>query len=171
MRLVKEVTIENLRSIRRLTLSDLDEYIPIVGLNGTGKSNLLRALNLFFNGYLDEDKSLLDLARDYPDSLRKSKSRKRIAVTVTFDLTTGFEVRGTQPLLESRGIKSQIVIEWVWNVAPGGLGLQDTFRFGADLEQLELVDEAEKVILLSFIRGVHYSVCAESHTPSRLYRR
>jgi AAA15 family ATPase/GTPase len=42
--------IENFRSLRTVEMRELWKYVPIVGLNSSGKSNVLRALNLFFNG-------------------------------------------------------------------------------------------------------------------------
>lgn len=53
MSVVGYVEVENFRSLRRIEMIDLDEYVPIIGLNSSGKSNVLRALNLFFNAYLD----------------------------------------------------------------------------------------------------------------------
>ena len=44
----------------------LDDYVPVIGLNSTGKSNVLRALNLFFNGVLDEDRTPPSVDRDHP---------------------------------------------------------------------------------------------------------
>jgi len=49
---IKEVIIKNFRSIRSLTLTTRDLNI-LVGFNDVGKSNILRALNLFFNDQTD----------------------------------------------------------------------------------------------------------------------
>lgn len=47
---IRLIRIENFRSIRSLE-ADLSRFAIFVGKNDSGKSNILRALNLFFNGY------------------------------------------------------------------------------------------------------------------------
>ena len=49
---IKEIQIKNFRSIRNMTIS-AKRLNVIVGLNDVGKSNILRALNLFFNQQTD----------------------------------------------------------------------------------------------------------------------
>ncbi len=46
---IRQIHIENFRSIQRLTIP-ADKLSVFVGKNDCGKSNILRALNLFFNG-------------------------------------------------------------------------------------------------------------------------
>lgn len=52
--MIRQVTITNFRSIRKETIAT-EEITTLVGKNDAGKSNLLRALNLFFNGKTDAD--------------------------------------------------------------------------------------------------------------------
>ncbi|MBS4673561.1 ATP-dependent nuclease [Aeromonas hydrophila] len=52
--MIRQITITNFRSIRKETIST-EEITTFVGKNDAGKSNLLRALNLFFNGKTDAD--------------------------------------------------------------------------------------------------------------------
>ncbi|UML94262.1 ATP-dependent nuclease [Shewanella xiamenensis] len=52
--MIRQITITNFRSIRKETISS-EEITTLVGRNDAGKSNLLRALNLFFNGKTDAD--------------------------------------------------------------------------------------------------------------------
>ncbi len=52
--MIRQITITNFRSIRKETIST-EEITTLVGKNDAGKSNLLRALNLFFNGKTDAD--------------------------------------------------------------------------------------------------------------------
>ncbi len=85
------VRIENFRSIRILEIDGLNDYNPIVGLNSAGKSNVLRALNLFFNNYLDEDQNPLDFGEDY-SSYAPSGKKKRVSVTVGISLGGNFKV-------------------------------------------------------------------------------
>ncbi|MCI5107386.1 MAG: AAA family ATPase [Pseudomonadales bacterium] len=58
MDIIKEIKIKNFRSIRSLNKRLLPSHLNIlVGQNDQGKSNILRALNLFFNGQTDAGES------------------------------------------------------------------------------------------------------------------
>ena len=52
MHYVKSIHIKNFRSILDERI-DLSDYNCFVGKNDSGKSNVLKALNLFFNGKSD----------------------------------------------------------------------------------------------------------------------
>ncbi|MGI2133305.1 ATP-dependent nuclease [Shewanella baltica] len=52
--MIRHITITNFRSIRKETVP-AEEITTFVGKNDAGKSNLLRALNLFFNSKTDAD--------------------------------------------------------------------------------------------------------------------
>src|SRR4030042_784973 len=47
---IKSVRIQNFRSLKDQTV-DFDNYTCLVGANGTGKSNVLHALNVFFGEF------------------------------------------------------------------------------------------------------------------------
>lgn len=83
MQYLHRVKIENFRSIRSLELNCQDYPLTIlVGNNDAGKSNILRALNLFFNGDTDLGKPL-DFERDFSAYFKSGKGKhKRIRVTV-----------------------------------------------------------------------------------------
>ena len=51
---IKKITIKNFRSIVNETI-DFSDFNCFVGKNDSGKSNVLKALNLFFNGKTDFD--------------------------------------------------------------------------------------------------------------------
>ena len=90
MELIYKVSVQGLRSIQDREIDKLGGVTTLVGKNSSGKSNVLRALNLFFNDEIEPGKPL-DFARDYyvPAS-EKSKKKKRIAVSVTFRLPQNF---------------------------------------------------------------------------------
>jgi hypothetical protein len=46
---IRAIRVRDFRSLPLVDLADVDNMVPIVGPMGSGKSNLLRALNLFFN--------------------------------------------------------------------------------------------------------------------------
>jgi AAA15 family ATPase/GTPase len=50
------ISIKNFRSIQT-QVAPIEEITTFVGQNNAGKSNILRALNLFFNGVTDHKKS------------------------------------------------------------------------------------------------------------------
>ena len=85
--LIEKVEIANFRSIVRQTIK-MDNINILSGSNDTGKTNLLRALNLFFNNrtdFMDEikfdndfDKSSLERAR------KSSKGKQLIRIRVYF---------------------------------------------------------------------------------------
>ena len=54
MRLVK-VKIQNFRSYKEETVIDLDDLTVFIGKNDSGKSSILEALNIFFNGVPDNE--------------------------------------------------------------------------------------------------------------------
>ncbi len=92
MKLITKVRIEGFRSIRSAEIKPLTDLTSFAGLNNSGKSNVLRALNAFFNNETDPG-TPLNVDRDYfrPD-LRKKK-RKRILVSISFQLPDNFKFR------------------------------------------------------------------------------
>lgn len=55
LNLIKEVEIAYFRSFYKVTLYNCDDLNIIFGKNDAGKSNVVRALNLFFNNSPDRD--------------------------------------------------------------------------------------------------------------------
>src|SRR5690349_24930858 len=105
MKLISEIQIKGFRSIRDSHLSGIGDFTSFAGLNNSGKSNILRALNAFFNGETDS-RQALNLDRDYyrPD-LRKKKA-KRIRIAVKFSLPSQFKFRkGLQGVAKFLGNK------------------------------------------------------------------
>lgn len=86
---IRSIHIENFRSIRSVD-ADLSQLSVFVGKNDCGKSNILRALNLFFN---DQTNVGSDFAfqEDYnffaPERARRAKE---IVVRVEFDIPTSY---------------------------------------------------------------------------------
>ncbi len=59
---IRLIQIENFRSIKNILL-DVTNLTVLVGQNDSGKSNTLRALNLFFNGETDSNQPF-DFVKD-----------------------------------------------------------------------------------------------------------
>lgn len=87
------IAIKNFRSIRRLSLK-ISDFNIFVGTNDAGKSNVLKALNLFFNNKVDALNEY-DFNRDftylYPP---KSKEAKAISIKIHFEVPKSFSDGG-----------------------------------------------------------------------------
>lgn len=116
MQLIQSVEVDHFRSIQTPQKIYIGQFTAIAGLNNSGKSNLLRALNLFFTGntepYVD-----FNFANDYNRHDLKSKKRaKDIRVSLVFDLPEHFNFRkGLEPTKELLGRKFKITLAWVRN--------------------------------------------------------
>lgn len=80
---IKQIRIKNFRSIVDLDIN-VDKMNIFVGLNDAGKSNILKALNLFFNNET-EPGCAFDFETDYSKyaPVRKKKA-KEIEISIVF---------------------------------------------------------------------------------------
>ncbi|GEM_PF-590381 len=86
---IRRVTIKNFRSIVELTMEATDLTV-IVGDNDCGKSNVLRALNLFFNGKTNPD-TPFHFSDDFNRFAEtKVKQASEIEVQVDLELPTSY---------------------------------------------------------------------------------
>ena len=90
MQLIKKVEIRYFRSIYACEMSNITDLNIIFGRNDAGKSNVLRALNLFFN-YESNPGLLFDFDRDFSherkhevETVKGAGSKKFVTVKVTF---------------------------------------------------------------------------------------
>ena len=84
---IKKITVKNFRSIYELDVDDASDINVLSGVNDIGKSNVVKALNLFFNYQVDWQTSV-DLDRD-TNSFHKyfskhARKKRLISVEVTF---------------------------------------------------------------------------------------
>ena len=90
---LKKVRIRNFRSIVDETIH-FDDFNIFVGLNDCGKSNVLKALNLFFNGET-ENGHPLDFLRDYCQHGKTGKGKaKQIVIEVDLLVPDRFKESG-----------------------------------------------------------------------------
>jgi len=163
------VRIENFRSIRLLELNGIDTYVPVMGLNSTGKSNILRALNLFFNGVIDEEHKQVSLDHDL-SSFAPAGKKKRIAVTVGLRLSEDFDVPRQGDFKAAHGIGDVIYIRRSWSLSPGSQALVDEFEFGTDPTSLQFANDAERANVLAFVRAVRFTYVSNHSRPSEVIR-
>ncbi len=82
---LKNIRIRNFRTIQDETFLELDDHATIVGPNNSGKTNILKAIQIFFTGY--ENKEGYDRKRDFTRSSTKT-SKTTINVTFTKEENT-----------------------------------------------------------------------------------
>lgn len=86
---IRSIRIKNFRSISDLSV-DLSRTAIFVGSNDAGKSNILRALNLFFN-YETNPATEFDFEDDFNFNTARSKGRApEISITVEIDLPSSY---------------------------------------------------------------------------------
>ncbi len=77
---IESIRIENFRSFKDETIK-FDNYTCFVGTNGSGKSTILNALNVFFRQYKD---SKTDLSKLTNEDFHHKNTDKPVKITVTF---------------------------------------------------------------------------------------
>ena len=80
---IKSVHIRNFRSIVDETIN-LTDFNCFVGKNDSGKSNVLKALNLFFNGETDFN-TAFDFESDYSQFAKRGQKQANIYRTRNID--------------------------------------------------------------------------------------
>ena len=92
---IKRITIKNFRSIVNETI-DFSDFNCFVGKNDSGKSNVLKALNLFFNNKTDFNNEF-DFQSDYSKFAKKgAKQAKEIVITVEVVIPDTYKEKGTK---------------------------------------------------------------------------
>ena len=46
---IRKISIQRLKSLKKVSMVNIGDLVVLIGANGSGKSNLLEALTLFFN--------------------------------------------------------------------------------------------------------------------------
>jgi predicted ATP-dependent endonuclease of OLD family len=98
---IRKIHIKNFRSARNLTVTP-GKLAILVGKNDSGKSNILRALNLFFNGKTDQNKSLqFDVDHNIYDL--PNRRAKQISVKIELEIPQNYRrVNGDFVVWEKR---------------------------------------------------------------------
>lgn len=90
---IESISIKNFRSIRNEVIEAKNMNI-FVGLNDVGKSNILKALNLFFNGQTDYGVEF-DFKKDFSYLFPKSSHRtKEIVIEIKFSIPDTYKEKG-----------------------------------------------------------------------------
>lgn len=162
MEFIKAVGISKFRSVDSVQLTELGEFAVLAGLNNSGKSNVLRALYLFFTNNVEPDVPL-SFARDFYRPDLPSKKRKRISVEVTFDLPPSFKFRqGLEPSKQLLGTSFVLRKEW------GPDGDSPEYYLGAHTAPLSLEDSRK---VENFLRLVSVRYIPNRVIPTELIAR
>ena len=101
--MINSISIRNFRSIERQDF-DCNWITTFVGENDAGKSNVLRALNLFFNDRTDAD-APFDFARDFNQFAKVGQQKARqIEIKINFHLPVGYHRKGNRDYIEWRKV-------------------------------------------------------------------
>ena len=91
--MITDISIKYFRSITSMNIS-VSDLNMLVGLNDVGKSNILKALNLFFMGETDYNEKYSfenDFSKLFP---QKSKKAKEITIKITFNVPSNYKGTG-----------------------------------------------------------------------------
>ncbi|WP_163392677.1 ATP-dependent nuclease [Enterovibrio norvegicus] len=146
---IQRIEIKNFRSIRNLTITP-NQLAVLVGKNDSGKSNVLRALNLFFNGKTDQDKDL-DFKVDHNIFNLPNRRAKEIIVKVELSIPENYRrVNGNIVVWEKRWRDNGLVHnEYVGHREVVGP------RRGVYLEELAIPERSNLHALLRNIKFIY----------------
>ncbi len=131
MNIIRNIEINYFRSIHRANLKDLVALNVLSGRNDTGKSNVLKAMNLFFNNKTAWQRDL-DFYRDFShkrlEQVRKEsvKGKQFISIVVEFNRPKRYE--GSLPL--------KFKVKRTWH--------RDSNKY-TDTNDLEALDKADRL--------------------------
>lgn len=88
MQIIDRIEINYFRSVYNVSISKISDINVFIGANDAGKSNILRALNLFFNnesGYDEDLQFLQDVTHLRQEEARSAKGRLTIWIKIHFN--------------------------------------------------------------------------------------
>jgi hypothetical protein len=146
------MSVSGLRSIKDAAAESIGTLTCFVGKNSSGKSNVLRALSLFFNGEM-ENKRPLNFARDYYEETPRRRIKKKITIKVSFAVPVNFNFRKELQPLSQLGQEFSIT-RW-WEINPTG-AIESNFELtGPDgVAVLNGADLARQFLGLIFFRYI-----------------
>lgn len=147
MDFINSIEISNFRSCRETKLEELSNFNVLTGRNNTGKSNVLRALSLFFNDEIEPGEKI-DLGRDYSGPKR---SRQIVEIELDFSIPSDFGTsRQNRNIFDKIGRKFNI--KKIWTTSESG-AIEVTGE-KANRANDDLTDQGERVINLFNFRYI-----------------
>lgn len=158
MHLIQRVRIQGFRSLQNVELPELGGLTALVGRNSSGKSNILRALNLFFNGEVEPNKRL-DFRRDHYAQTPRLRQKKRIRIEVRFALPANFKFR--PPVLE--GLGREFSVARIWELDQQRVPISRFEAPGSEVEGAESLAE-------QFLRQITFRYIPNRAVPADLLK-
>lgn len=140
MKLIKSVEIGYFRSIYKESIDCESDLNIIFGRNDSGKSNVLRALNLFFNGQTNPGK-VFDFAMDLCQARRVEASSKRDARKFVY-----IKLTFNSPLGWTKSLGSTFYVKKIWS-------LQKQVEPGIEIS---IRDQSKKQYLTRFLNKIKF---------------
>ena len=103
---IRNVRVVNFRSLVDAHV-DLTGYTALVGLNDAGKSNVLRALNLFFNSETDVGEQLV-FERDFSQNAKAGVKKAR-EISIEIELQPPSHYKDSAPIVWRKSYRSGLV--------------------------------------------------------------
>lgn len=107
MKIIFKIEINYFRSVYSVTLPNNNDINVLVGGNDSGKSNILKSLNLFFNNQTELQTNFAfsaDLSRLREEQARTTKGRAFLWVRITFN-----------NFLKWKSLPDQFAVKKTWN--------------------------------------------------------
>ncbi|MEH7876598.1 AAA family ATPase [Rhizobium laguerreae] len=173
---IRHIHIENFRSIQRLTLP-AEKLSIFVGKNDCGKSNILRALNLFFNGFTNPGKHF-SFNDDYNLFVpERAKTAKEVVVRLEFDIPVSYhDTNGSIIVWEkrwrsgglhsSRYVGNRVTVNRLGREVRTDIEIPERSNAHSLLRQIEFeyVPAIKDALFFDDLRGRIYKVIAEVAT-------
>jgi len=165
MRIIKSIDIKNFRSIKNtggsIELSDLN---ILVGQNDNGKSNILRALNLFFNNQTDIGQAFR-FSEDYCYHANSGTgSRREIKISLTIDPPTArFKHANTVKWTKRWKIDGSIIEDRIYTRSNKSLTSSDNISKWLDKLKYRYVPAIKGREYFNALMGELHDVLNEAH--------
>ncbi len=146
MRIIKQVEISKFRSFGDLEIMESYDFNILSGSNDSGKSNLLKALNLFFNGETDID-SRYNPENDFNKWFRDNNERGQRIISIKVYITKG-------NYLDKSGINNGFIAEKIFRIDGG----YDTYFYnndGSEIHQNEFSHRKANAVINEKIRYIY----------------
>ncbi|MFX0142269.1 MAG: ATP-dependent endonuclease [Candidatus Hodarchaeota archaeon] len=159
MKTITEIKIEKFRSCRSTEILNLGNLNIISGKNNTGKSNILRALSLFFTNFVEPNIPL----NLQSDCSAKEKEKKKIRVSVKFNLSPDIKIQKTIRHVEELIPRdSAITKEFLLDLkSPSGYSVEYYINE-------KLLEIKEKPIVDQFLNLFNFRYITADRTPQRV---
>jgi predicted ATPase len=166
VRFLTGIRITDFRSIATGRLEELSDVTPIVGLNGSGKSNLMRALNLFFTGAV-EGTSGIDLRRDFREPGRKAKLRVVVDADLDYAVFGSLRRELDDALQQLAGGSKQVTVRKEWTLDPATRETLTSVEVGPP-DQLGVVRPDQLALVSRLLNAVRFRYISNHIHPSRI---